>query len=167
MRGDRPPSREARPVAAGAAGSGAAVGCGDVSPAVTSKWSKGTGGPAGDEVQNLVAVPITFDETQIAHPENRSKCEPGAPAPALASSARPPTLVTLEGGRLVVRRKTPLECERLQGFPDDWTLVEHRGAPAKDSPRYIALGNSMPVPVMRWIGEKIAAVDVLLAELAA
>lgn len=54
-----------------------------------------------------------------------------------------------------VRRLTPVECERLQGFPDGWTDVPHRGKPASDSPRYKALGNSMAVPVMRWIGERI------------
>ena len=54
-----------------------------------------------------------------------------------------------------VRRLTPRECERLQGFPDDWTLVPFRGKPAADGPRYKALGNSMAVPVMRWIGERI------------
>ncbi len=56
-----------------------------------------------------------------------------------------------------VRRLTPRECERLQGFSDDYTLVPHRGKPAADSPRYKALGNSMAVPVMRWIGQRIAA----------
>lgn len=57
---------------------------------------------------------------------------------------------------MAVRRLTPRECERLQGFPDDHTLVPHRGKPAADGPRYKALGNSMAVPVMRWIGERIA-----------
>jgi DNA (cytosine-5)-methyltransferase 1 len=63
-----------------------------------------------------------------------------------------------------VRRLTPRECERLQGFPDDYTLVPYRGKPAADGPRYKALGNSMAVPVMRWIGERIAAVDAIQAE---
>ena len=54
-----------------------------------------------------------------------------------------------------VRRLTPRECERLQGFPDDFTLFPYRKKPAADSPRYKALGNSMAVPVMRWIGERI------------
>lgn len=63
-----------------------------------------------------------------------------------------------------VRRLTPRECERLQGFPDDYTLVPHRGKPMADGPRYKALGNSMAVPVMRWIGERIAAVDALMTE---
>ena len=58
-----------------------------------------------------------------------------------------------------VRRLTPRECERLQGFPDDYTLIHVRGKPAADGPRYKALGNSMAVPVMRWIGKRIAAVD--------
>lgn len=57
-----------------------------------------------------------------------------------------------------VRRLTPTECERLQGFPDGWTQIAYRGKPAEecpDGPRYKALGNSMAVPVMRWIGERI------------
>jgi DNA (cytosine-5)-methyltransferase 1 len=60
-----------------------------------------------------------------------------------------------------VRRLTPRECERLQGFPDDYTLVPYRRGMMADGPRYKALGNSMAVPVMRWIGERIAAVDAL------
>jgi DNA (cytosine-5)-methyltransferase 1 len=62
---------------------------------------------------------------------------------------------------MAVRRLTPRECERLQGFPDDYTLVEYRKKPAADGPRYRALGNSMAVPVMRWIGERIAMVDAM------
>lgn len=61
---------------------------------------------------------------------------------------------------LAVRRLTPRECERLQGFPDDHTLIAWRKKPAEacpDGPRYKAIGNSMAVPVMRWIGERIAA----------
>ncbi len=54
-----------------------------------------------------------------------------------------------------VRRLTPRECERLQGFPDDYTLINYRGKPATDSPRYKALGNSMAVNVMSWIGQRI------------
>lgn len=62
----------------------------------------------------------------------------------------------------VVRRLTPRECERLQGFPDDWTLIDWKGkgvGKCPDGPRYKALGNSMAVPVMRWIGERIQACD--------
>ena len=56
---------------------------------------------------------------------------------------------------------TPREAERLQGFSDDFTLVPHRGKLAADGPRYKAIGNSMAVPVVRWLGERIAAVDVI------
>ena len=62
----------------------------------------------------------------------------------------------------IVRRLTPRECERLQGFPDDHTKVPYRGKPADecpDTPRYKAIGNSMCVNVMRWIGERIQKVD--------
>jgi DNA (cytosine-5)-methyltransferase 1 len=77
-----------------------------------------------------------------------------------------------EGGRvdgvmtpqMAVRRLTPRECERLQGFPDDYTLVEYRGKLAADGPRYKALGNSMAVPVMHWIGKRIAEVDQILRD---
>jgi hypothetical protein len=62
---------------------------------------------------------------------------------------------------MAVRRLTPRECERLQGFPDDFTAIEYRKKPAADGPRYRALGNSMAVPVMRWIGERIKMVDEL------
>lgn len=60
-----------------------------------------------------------------------------------------------------VRRLTTRECERLQGFPDDYTLVPYRGKPAADGPRYKALGNSMAVPCMRWIGERIRMVEAI------
>lgn len=56
---------------------------------------------------------------------------------------------------MAVRRLTPRECERLQAFPDDYTLVLHRGKPAADGPRYKALGNSMCTSNMRWIGKRL------------
>lgn len=100
-------------------------------------------------------------------------------APTLTSHAKkdPPFIypagdepVTLQihggkpGGRekrgLTVRRLTPRECERLQGFPDDYTDIPYRNKEhAPDGPRYKALGNSMAVPVMRWIGERIRTVE--------
>lgn len=64
-----------------------------------------------------------------------------------------------------VRRLTPRECERLQGFPDNYTAIPWRGKPADqcpDGPRYRALGNSMAVPVMRWIGEGMQAVEAIM-----
>lgn len=82
---------------------------------------------------------------------------------------RPPPVSTEQTGTLetikpwnvasgtAVRRLTPTECERLQGFPDDWTAIPYRGKPAADGPRYRSLGNSMAVPCMAWIGRRIAA----------
>lgn len=65
-----------------------------------------------------------------------------------------------------VRRLTPVECERLQGFPDNYTRIPWRNKPAElcpDGPRYKALGNSMAVPVMKWIGERIEQVQAIKA----
>lgn len=63
----------------------------------------------------------------------------------------------------IVRRLTPVECERLQGFPDGWTDVTYKGNEhPSDTPRYKAIGNSMAVPVMRWIGERIQMVDEII-----
>lgn len=64
--------------------------------------------------------------------------------------------------QMAVRRLTPRECERLQGFPDDYTLIPYRGKPAADGPRYKALGNSMHTGTMRWLGERIKKVDAML-----
>lgn len=90
-----------------------------------------------------VAFPANLSGTQCASTENLSPSL-GAKNPTAFASA------------MQVRRLTPRECERLQGFPDDWTLVPVRGKPAADGPRYKALGNSMAVPCMAWIGKRIA-----------
>lgn len=108
-----------------------------VSQAMSCKWAKGTSGPAGDEYHNLVCAPLTTK-------------------PYADNDAQESRLIISCPG---VRRLTPLECERLQGFPDGWTDVPHKGKPASDSARYKALGNSMAVPVMRWIGERIQQVE--------
>ena len=57
---------------------------------------------------------------------------------------------------MAVRRLTPVECERLQGFPDDYTNIKDK---CPDGPRYKAMGNSMAVPVMQWIGKRIQMVE--------
>jgi DNA (cytosine-5)-methyltransferase 1 len=198
-----------------------------IAGAVSSKWAKGTGGPAGDECYNLVAAPqgtfaqdvadpiaanqprtytregthnfrtsnvvavenvtafsckdsgqdfssevaptlrgmsevegnanaggqiaVAFSLQQLTSPGNRSNPKAGDPAPTLAGHLDEFAVASL----MAVRRLTPRECERLQGFPDDYTLVPYRKKPAKDGPRYKALGNSMAVPVMAWIGQRI------------
>ena len=89
---------------------------------------------------------------------------------AFSESAAPTLKAAMSGSNQVpdvlqsatVRRLTPRECERLMGFPDDWTRIRWRGKPAEecpDSPRYKACGNSMCVNVMRWIGMRIENVE--------
>jgi DNA (cytosine-5)-methyltransferase 1 len=79
-------------------------------------------------------------------PTMRAQKSGGGGMPAVAASMQ-------------VRRLTPRECERLQGFPDDYTLIPYRGKLAADGPRYKALGNSFAVPVVRWIGRRIQMVE--------
>ena len=62
---------------------------------------------------------------------------------------------------MAVRRLTPVECERLQGFPDNYTDIKSKNKPTPDGPRYKALGNSMAVPVMAWIGQRIQEVEAI------
>jgi DNA (cytosine-5)-methyltransferase 1 len=97
----------------------------------------------------MVAFPANMSATQRASTEDV----------ACNLQARNPTAVA---SALQVRRLTPIECERLQGFPDNYTNVPHRGKPAADGPRYKSLGNSMAVPVMRWIGERIEMVESIM-----
>ena len=76
----------------------------------------------------------------------------GDPQYTISANGRRPTIAT----NTVVRRLTPIECERLQGFPDNYTNIPWNNKPTSpDSRRYKALGNSMAVPVMRWIGKQI------------
>ena len=87
--------------------------------------------------------------------------EPGDPSFTVATSHVPAIATS------IARKLTPRECERLQGFPDDFTLVPYRKGMMADGPRYKMLGNSMAIPCVRWIGERIAAVDALSQSLAA
>lgn len=66
-----------------------------------------------------------------------------------------------------VRRLMPIECERLQGFPDGYTAITYRGKPAADGPRYKALGNSWAVNCARWIGMRISMVESIRTEVTA
>ena len=84
-------------------------------------------------------------------PRPYSNVVQGAPTLCATDYKDPMTLIT----HSVVRRLTPMECERLQGFPDGYTDVPHNGKPASKSARYKALGNSMAVPVMRYIAEQL------------
>ena len=107
---------------------------------------------------NIVAQPIVFDTTQITNPNNRSTIEEGKPSHSLSKFQHPPAIANCYG----VRRLTPEECEQLQGFPKGFTKIPWKGK--KETPntlRYAAVGNSMAVPVMKWIGERIAKVDAI------
>ncbi|HEY6965839.1 MAG TPA: DNA cytosine methyltransferase, partial [Burkholderiales bacterium] len=103
---------------------------------------------------------VAFKASHFTRGKDGAPSEVAPPLSADADRGDQDLLVATD----VVRRLTPREWERLQGFPDDWTLIPWRGRPASecpDTPRYKALGNSMPVPVIRWLGERIAAVDAL------
>lgn len=128
---------------------------------------------------------VVYDTTQITSPQNGSNPQPelchslakGQHVPLVTlpevvaceqadtitiganqTTGRPGDIAAINA---IARRLTPLECERLQGFPDNHTAIPG----AKDGPRYAAIGNSMAVPVMKWIGERIAMMDKIMKEL--
>lgn len=148
LSGDTPPGRETRQDVAGTL-------------AASSFCGGGMGGrPEGAAGNHFVAHTLlghhngrmSADQTFVAHTLR------GEGFDASEDGTGRQNLVVQKG----VRRLTPLECERLQGFPDGYTKIPWRGKPAgecPDGPRYKALGNSMAVPVMRWIGERIQLVD--------
>jgi DNA (cytosine-5)-methyltransferase 1 len=155
MRGDSPPRREARQGVAAYVGGGPDGG--RLAGNLSSKWAKGTGGPAGDEAYNLVAHPYTLAIRGRGESHDLEFRQDGtANAVLTPNGGRAGIGVGAIAQGWAVRRLTPLECERLQGFPDGWTAINRRnGKPAADGPRYKALGNSMAVNVMRWIGQRI------------
>jgi DNA (cytosine-5)-methyltransferase 1 len=118
---------------------------------------------AGDPCHSLaagahppaIAQPIAFSRND----DGRDATHNLAPTMRVAGNA---------GGMLgiatsmAVRRLTPVECERLQGFPDGYTDIQPKGKATPDGPRYKALGNSMAVPVMAWIGQRIQQVEDIL-----
>lgn len=124
---------------------------GEISPTLRAMGHAGSHANAGGQVAVAFAensraeLRLQGGDGQIAPQITTGGGKPGQGMPAVMQSMQ-------------VRRLTPRECERLQGFPDDYTLIPYRGKPAADGPRYKALGNSMAVPVMRWIGERIQQV---------
>lgn len=117
------------------------------------------GGHAGSHA-NAGVMPAVAVTGQITHALNTANNGKGSSEDGTGRGV--PTIATTT---MQVRRLTPRECERLQGFPDDYTLITVRGKPAADGPRYKALGNSWAVPNVRWIGQRIA--DFLDAEISA
>lgn len=132
-------------------------------PAVAFQWPVDASTPIRDG-EVVGAICAKFSNTLGASEVDAGLIIPVAPAlTATNDPSRSPQsaemtqqVAAVHSASHAVRRLTPRECERLQGFPDDYTLIEYRGKPASDGPRYKALGNSMAVNVMRWIGARIA-----------
>ena len=115
-------------------------------------------------------VPTLQTKKQSAVVIDRAAFNQGVNAkydPLIKEQETIPTLVArgphaIQQRDMKVRRLTPRECERLQGFPDDWTRIQWKGKKPEECPdghRYKAMGNSMAVPVMRWIGQQIKQVE--------
>jgi DNA (cytosine-5)-methyltransferase 1 len=155
-----------------AAGEKVAAGapCGTVS----SKWAKGTGGSAGDEHYNLIAAALRGNPwSDHAGDESRLiACQ--ASQSGMRVGDQHPTFDSNNGSRrhhgvlqgMSVRRLTPKECARLQGFHDSYLDITYRGKPAADGNKYKALGNSMCVPVVSWLGKRIQHVEDTIRALA-
>lgn len=140
--------------------------------------------------ENVLINPMVFDAQQITSAVNRTRVDPVLPSSTIAKKSRMHVAYTTKlhntgsnnAGKIFeerttcldanspapalltamqVRRLTPVECERLQGFPDNYTDIQPNGKPTPDGPRYKALGNSMAVPVMAWIGKRIAQVEAI------
>lgn len=129
------------------------AGCLPATGATEKKHGHGWG---QQELTSGYAIPVAFDLNQITSKTNRSQPDP-AVHHTLPATTCPPHLAS----PMAVRRLTPVECERLQGFPDNFTRIPWRNKPSEqcpDGPRYKALGNSFAVNVMQWIGERIAMV---------
>ena len=144
LRRDLAPSRKARQDTSGSTGDGIAR-CITAGKMKRQDW----------ETCNMVAQPISIQGNLIGR-------DAGGPQGVGVSDEVMYTLTKADvhgvANGMAVRRLTPVECERLQGFPDNYTNIKDN---CPDGPRYKALGNSMAVPVMRWIGEGIDDVDSL------
>lgn len=169
LRWDYPSSREKRQDLAGAAGAGTGSDC----YAMRMRAGK-PGGGKGPLVQTDVSGTLaTGNDQTILQPvcmadgnahasidDNIAGCLKVCGGPPMVVYPDGQTKSVLYAGLYwTVRRLMPVECERLQGFQDGWTDITYRGKPAADGPRYKAIGNSMSVPVMRWIGERMIMAD--------
>lgn len=123
----------------------------DIAPTVISRY--GTGGG-----NTPLIKPMAFQPGNLSRVAGASPSDKVFPTLTKDSGDQSPHIAT----SMAVRRLTPMECERLQGFPDNWTQIPWKGKAAEDcpdSPRYKACGNSMAVNCMRWIGSRIDAVE--------
>lgn len=123
--------------------------------------------PAAPHTIPLADEPGMKQQTYLAEPFTiTERGREGGSSPEARQDGTANAILTPNGGRSgmgvgaialpwAVRRLTPRECERLQGFPDDFTDITIRNKPAADGPRYKALGNSMAVPCIAWLLERM------------
>jgi DNA (cytosine-5)-methyltransferase 1 len=127
---------------------------------ISSKWSKGSSGPSGDECINMVVhdePPILIDRAafnQGINAQYNTHISDDPVSPSLV--ARGPHAVATT---MAVRRLTPLECERLMGWPDGWTATKADGTPQSDTHRYKQCGNGVASPVAQWIAQQLLKLD--------
>ena len=165
VRGDRPPRRRQREDAAGASGRGLEAGVPDVCGTLSDGAHHGGGLNGQDAFSGRIipVQPIPYDLLQVTHPLNAQSRSPGDPCHCLAKdNASSAAIVQQDPWR--VRRLTPLECERLMGFPDGYTDIPRKHKRPVDGNRYKALGNSIAVNCIRWLGQRIAKVDAIPME---
>jgi DNA (cytosine-5)-methyltransferase 1 len=113
-------------------------------------------GGDGQIVGALAAQPGMKQTTYLAQPVAPTLTASNDPSRSPQSTEVTNQVAAVHAASMAVRRLTPVECERLQGFPDNYTNITWRKQPeSPDGPRYKALGNSMAVPVMHWIGKRI------------
>jgi DNA (cytosine-5)-methyltransferase 1 len=138
LSGDSPPSRKKKQKIAGYVESS----FGQYREDNIGGTTKASGGVLGGGSETFITQPIALAENTIGRkPENGGE--------------------NVMVQQMAVRRLTPVECERLQGFPDSYTDIKSKGKATPDGPRYKALGNSMAVPVMAWIGQRIQEVEAI------
>jgi DNA (cytosine-5)-methyltransferase 1 len=120
---------------------------------VTCTWAKA---PGNTQVEEGHVIPVSVAENQrgdVYLSDHTQALTGGGGKPGQGYAA------VLEGGSLAVRRLTPRECERLMGWPDDWTRWADDGAEIADSHRYRMCGNGVVGPVAEWIGRRIVEAD--------
>ena len=126
----------------------------DVCPTLTAGAKQG-------DTEPLAVHAISFQPGNLVRKAGADPSTEVFPTLSKDSGDQNPHVATVQPA-MAVRRLTPRECERLQGFPDNWSRISWKGKPEEDcpdGPRYKACGNSMAVPVMNWIGNRIAEVE--------
>ena len=120
-------------------------------------WKEGT----SYTLNSIDRPAVVYQGENITHPLNKTNPQPGDPCHTLTSDSR--NYVVYGKPKYIVRRLTPMECERLQGFPDRWTdigeYIDSKGKIKKtsDSARYKALGNSIALPPWKWVIKRLCS----------